>query len=110
MGNPMREGAGSKKKRGPRGSVDNNSRLKAFSERSGTGAADWGSCDAGLLQAVVVTITALDGAITFGLSRDQGAHSLSLILDGHRETLWFNGNVDLNEELERVKVTLEDID
>lgn len=96
-----------KKGRSGRGSVKNSSRLDAFAQRSGRGSAEWSTCDPELLQAVVVAITNLGGATTLGLSRDQGAHSLTLLLDGKRETLWFNGNADLDENLREVLGKLE---
>lgn len=89
---------GSKK----RGSVRNSARLEAFANGSGDGDASWGSCDSTLLQATVVGITAMGGAVTFGLSRDLGAHSLTLMLDGERQSLWFNGDADLDDELKIV--------
>lgn len=95
------------RKKSTRGSTKNSSRLQALAQRAAAGDADWGGCDEGRLQAVIVAITALGGAVTFGLSRDNGAHSLTLMLDGGRETLWFNGNADLNEELNSVLGTLE---
>lgn len=90
-----------------RGSVRNDKRLAAFATKSITGQADWGGCDPGWIQACVVGITRLGGAITFGTSRDGGAYSLTLLLDGERETLWFNGNAELDVELEQVYHTLE---
>jgi len=96
-----------KKKRKGRGSVNNKSRLQAFASGRGDASADWGGCDAKKLQAVIVAITELGGAITLGLSRDGGAYSLTLLLDQGRETLWFNGGADLDEELTAVKVTLD---
>lgn len=89
-----------------RGSVNNNSRLAAFSKRSASSGADWGGCDPRWLQAVVVAITAMGGAVTLSLSRDGGAHGLTLLLDGDRQTLWFNGDADLDVELEAVYETL----
>lgn len=100
-------GTAKQSKGGKRGSVNNASRLAAFASGEATGAGDWGACDPRWLQAVVVAITGLGGAITFGLSRDGGAHSLTLLLDGDRQTLWFNGSADLDEELEKVYQTLE---
>ena len=85
-----------------RGSVKNTDRLAAFARGGQDGEADWGSCEAGKLLAVVVAITKLGGAITIGLSRDLGAHSLTLLLDGSRATLWFNGKADLDKELDQV--------
>lgn len=90
-----------------RGSTNNKSRLEAFKASSPSAGGDWGACDSRGLQAVVVAITELGGAITLGLSRNKGAHSLTLLLDGGRETLWFNGDADLDEELEKVRATLE---
>ncbi len=92
-----------------RGSTRNTDRLAAFSSGTGKGGAGWGTCDPARLQAVVVAITELGGAITLGLSRDLGAHSLTLLLDGNRTTLWFNGNADLDEKLVEVETTLEQI-
>lgn len=90
---------GAKKGTGKRGSVNNAGRLSAFKERSGNGDASWGDCDPKGLQAVICEITGMGGAITIGLSRDMGAHSLTLLLDGDRQTLWFNGDADLDDEL-----------
>jgi len=89
-----------------RGSVNNSARLAAFNQRAGTGSADWGGCRAEVLQEVVTAITNLGGACTFGLSRDHGAHSLTLMLDNERTTLWFNGGADLDDELAQVMETL----
>lgn len=90
-----------------RGSVNNQRRLDAFTAAKPSARADWGECDAGWMQAVVRAITSLGGACTFGVSRDGGASSLTLLLDGERQTLWFNRDANLNEELERVYATLE---
>jgi len=98
------------KSKGKRGTVRNADRLSAFANGSGSGEASWGDCDAKRIQAVLVAITALGGAATFGLSRDGGAHSLTLLLDGSRKTLWFNGDADLDDELNVVMGTLENMD
>lgn len=97
----------SKRGRARRGSVKNSARLDAFAGHTGKGSADWRNCDPKRLQAVVVAITRLGGAVTIGLSRDQGAHSMTLLLDGGRETLWFNGNADLDDELLTVMGVLD---
>lgn len=90
-----------------RGSVKNSARLDAFADRRSTGEADWKNCDPKRLQAVVVAITRMGGAVTVGLSRDKGAHSMTLLLDGGRETLWFNGDADLDDELLSVEGVLD---
>lgn len=87
-----------------RGSVNNEGRLRRLLEggNKAQGKADWSRCDPRWLQAVIAQITSSGGAVSFGYSRDGGAHSLSIFLDGDRETLWFNGNADLDTELEQV--------
>lgn len=92
------------RKRSKRGSTDNAGRLAAlFGRTEGkVGKAEWASADARWILAVITAVTARGGAVTFGLSRDQGAHMLTLLLDGERETLWFNGDADLDLELEKV--------
>lgn len=107
MGLAKNQAHESKGKRGRRGSVNNKERLDAFGSSRGGGAADWGGCDCGLLQAAIVGITALGGAVTIGMSRDGGAHSMTLMLDGERKSLWFNGDADLDEELRGVIAKLE---
>lgn len=94
-------------KKGKRGSTNNKSRLDAFKKGSGHTGADWGGCDPAKLQGVIVGITELGGAVIFGLSRDRGAHLLTLLLDEQKETLWFNGDAELSDELEHVMGTLE---
>lgn len=90
-----------------RGSVNNKSRLEAFARSSASTGADWGGCSAERLQGVVMGITELGGAVTFGMSRDLGAHSLTLMLDGSRETLWFNADADLDQQMQDVIGKLE---
>lgn len=90
-----------------RGSVNNKKRLDAFREGAASGSADWGGCDGGWIQAVIVAVSRMGGAVTFGLSRDGGAHFLTLLLDQDKQTLWFNGDADLDAELERVYATLD---
>lgn len=94
-------------KKGKRGSVNNKSRLSAFGKTAAVGKADWGTANPQWIQAVVVAITLRGGAVTFGLSRDGGAHMLTLLLDGDRQTLWFNGDANLDVEMEEVFATLE---
>lgn len=90
-----------------RGSTNNKGRLDAFGSRDPAAGGDWGGSDARRIQAVIVGITRLGGAVTFGLSRDMGAHSLTLMLDDDRQTLWFNGDAELDTELDEVLGKLE---
>lgn len=96
-------GNGDERKKGKRGSVNNASRLAGLSgSEKPIGKADWGNASPEWIAAVVVGVTLAGGAVSFTLSRDQGAHGLTVMLDGDRTTLWFNGDADLNLELEKV--------
>lgn len=106
MGAVQNNGDPSGKLKKKRGAVRNTDRLQAFASGGKTGDADWGGCDSARIQAVMVGITTLGGAVTFGLSRDMGAYSLTLLLDGSRQTLWFNGDAALDDELAGVCATL----
>lgn len=105
MGAMQNNASPTKKKR--RGSVNNKKRLEAFGKSASDVAVEWSGCDAELLQAVIEGITSLGGAITLGLSRDRGAYMMTLLLDDDRETLWFNGSADVDEELRLVLGKLE---
>lgn len=98
-----------KKPRAARGSVKNTDRLAAFRSPAATGSASWANCNCDLLHAVVVAITALGGAIIFGLGRDKGSHSLTLLLDEKKVSLYFNGDADLNDKLQEVLETLAEM-
>lgn len=102
------DGRGNKKAgSGKRGSVRNDRRLAAIAQRRKGAVADWLGCSAERMQAVVHQITQLGGAITFGTSRDGGAYSLTLLLEGDKETLWFNGDAEIDDELQSVVETLD---
>lgn len=88
-----------------RGSANNERRLSSIlnhGSETGPGKADWSSADPRWIAAVVVAISRVGGLASFGLSRDQGAHSLTILLDGERQTLWFNASADLDVELQKV--------
>lgn len=87
-----------------RGSVNNKGRLdELLGARGGPKRrADWGEADPRWIAAVVIAVTVAGGAVTFSTSRDGGAYGLTVMLDGDRKTLWFNGDADLDAELEQV--------
>jgi len=96
-------------KKTKRGSVKNSSRLAAFGKAEPIGEASWETCDKKLISAVVLLVTKLGGACTFGLSRDNGAHMLSLLLDDEKKTLWYNGDAVLTDELQLVVERLQEL-
>lgn len=103
----VRDKQGKKRKRG---SVNNASRLAGLQHRApGQGGADWGNANPQWLQAVITAATLRGLAVSFSLSRDGGAHGLLLLDGGERAQMWFNGDVDLDVELEKVHAYLESI-
>jgi len=96
-------------KKSKRGSVKNAGRLAAFAQGVKDGSAGWETCHSEAMLGVVVAITKLGGAVTFGLSRNGGAHSVTLLLDDNRKTMWFNGDADLTAELGGIQDTLDDL-
>lgn len=78
-----------------------------FSGPMDKGMADWGNASPQWVMAVITTMQALGGACTFGLSRDEGAHMLTLLVDGNRKTLWFPQGADLDLELEQLVAQLD---
>jgi hypothetical protein len=96
------------KKGSKRGSTNNGRRLAGLTQREPVqaGTSLWARAHPDSLAAVVTWATALGGAAMFGLSRDAGASSLTLYLDGEREVLWFNGDADLDLECEKVATYL----
>lgn len=96
------------KKRGRRGSTNNASRLEGLQQgRAAKGKADWGTASPEWIAAVVVAASLRGMIVSFSLSRDEGAHGLALYDDGERTQLWFNGDADLDLELEKVFQFLE---
>lgn len=110
MGETQNNGQDASKGKRKRGSVRNADRLQAFASGGKEGQADWAGCNPERIQDVVAGITVLGGAVIFGMSRDQGSHQLTLLLDEKRKTLWFNRDADLDEELQAVVATLGQMD
>ena len=71
---------------------------------------DWGGCAPEKLQDVVVGITDLGGAVIFGVSRDGGALSLTIMLDDERQARYFNADSDLDEGLDTISALLESVE
>lgn len=91
-----------------RGSTNNVRRLRGLrAPGPANGGSLWSECTPDYLAAVVVSVTGLGGAVTFGLSRDGGASSVTILLEDERETLWFNGDAELEVELQKVLTFLE---
>lgn len=99
-------------KNGSRGSVNNSGRLSRFNQAKSSpqAQAEWSVSNPGWLAAVVMAATNQGMEISFSLSSDGGAHGLKLydFKSGERATLWFNGDADLDAELEKVFLQLQE--
>lgn len=94
------EQARGKVKESKRGSTNNSKRLDSLRKKANNHVgADWGNATPEAILGIVVAAQNIGGAVTFGLSRDGGAYMVTILLDGDRETLWFNGEADLAAEL-----------
>lgn len=92
-----------------RGAVDNEKRLERLKNRTAGTEVGWGNASPEWLMAIVVLVSSSGGAVRFGLSRDKGSYSLGLYLGAENQTIWFNGDADLNDELGALYAKLQDI-
>jgi hypothetical protein len=100
---------GLKKRDNKRGETNNAARLAGLGKANDKGGVrvDWGDAHPDNLSAVVLGVTRLGGLVSFGLSRDKGAYSLTIMLDGERAQMWFNGDAEIDTELEKVVAYLD---
>lgn len=107
MSKPLTNAEKASDRRARKAEQDGNGRLESlFSGRAG-GGAEWGSASPGRVLAVIVAMSALGGAVTFGLSRDGGAYMLTLLLDGNRKTDWLPQDGDLDSWLENWEYAIQ---
>jgi len=91
-----------------RGSVNNAGRLAVFAPSPAKqGEADWGKASPQWVADVVSKATLAGVVVSFSLSRDGGAYGLQLYMGGEKAQLWFNGDADLDVELEKVCLNLD---
>lgn len=106
MGN-FGDGDNSKKGKS-RGGTAAASRLAGLGKQSqATGSADWSAAESGMLARIIVEVTCRGGLVSFGMSRDQGAHMITILMDNDKRTLWISGSDDLDLELEKIVALLE---
>lgn len=72
------------------------------SGKGNSGGADYAEADFSWLAGIIIEITRRGGAASFGLSRDKGAYSVTIFLEGERKTVWISSGDDLNTELEKI--------
>jgi len=96
MSKPLNAGERQSETRAKRAGKDVPSPLAELFGGGAKGAADWGEASPNAVLEVVVAMSSIGGAVTFGLSRDGGAYMLTFLLDGTRKTEWLpqDGAVD----------------
>jgi hypothetical protein len=61
---------------------------------------DWGSVDAERIVALIAAVTRLNGLCSFGYTRDGGSYTITVILDGDKETDYIRPTEDINAALD----------
>jgi len=74
--------------RAKRAEADKRSALDELFRGASENVADWSSAGPGAVLEVIIAMSSVGGAVTFGLSRDGGAYMLTFLLDGSRKTEW----------------------
>lgn len=96
----LREKKGSKS----RGQSKPSSVLAGLGQKAGASAsaADWGAANFSWVAGVVIETTRRGGMVSFGLSRDKGAYSINIFLDGDSRKIWVSGEEDIDAKLEEI--------
>lgn len=93
-----------KKKGKSRGAVNVGGALAGLGQAGtrGNAAADWRTVDFTWLAGVVIETTSRGGMVSFGLSRDRGAYSINIFLEGDSRKIWVSSEEDINAKLEEI--------
>jgi len=70
---------------------------------------DWASADPERIIALITTVTAQNGLCSFGYTRDAGAYTVTVILDGERYTDYCRPTEDVNGFLEALRDDYTDL-
>jgi len=100
MSKPLTNAEKRSEGRARRAEADKRSALDELFLGAAANVADWGSASPGAVLEVIVAMSSVGGAVTFGLSRDGGAYMLTFLLDGSRKTDWLPGDGLLDAWLE----------
>lgn len=73
------------------------------------GVASWAYADQRYVGWFVGCVTALDGAVTFGRTRDGSAATLTVYMDDDKERWIFDRQEELDDELRRIGAVFADI-
>jgi len=70
---------------------------------------DWALADAERIVALISTVTSQNGLCSFGYTRDAGAYTLTVILDGERYTDYCRPTEDVNSFLDSLREDYTDL-
>lgn len=92
-----------KKRKQARGKTNVPSRLSGLGQGAQiAGEATWTAAHERWVLSVIVEVTKRGGMASFGLSRDQGAFNVTILLDNDRRTVWISGSEDVDARLEEI--------
>lgn len=70
---------------------------------------DWSSADPERIVALISSITSQNGLCSFGYTRDAGAYTVTVIMDGERYTDYCRPTEDVNQFLEFLRDDYRDL-
>jgi hypothetical protein len=70
---------------------------------------DWGTVDAERIIALISTVTSQNGLCSFGYTRDAGAYTVTVIMDGERYTDYCRPTEDVGGFLDSLREDYQDL-
>jgi len=77
--------------------------------RGNAAPADWGTADAERIVALISAVTRENGLCSFGYTRDGGTYTVTVILDGEKDTDYCRPTEDLNAFLDNLVSDFSDV-
>ena len=77
-------------------------RAERRAARGNADPADWGSADAARVVALISAVTAANGLCSFGYTRDGGTYTVTIILDGEKDTEYCRPTEDISAFLDNL--------
>lgn len=71
---------------------------------------DWGTADPQRIVALISAVTVQNGLCSFGYTRDAGAYTVTVILDGERFTDYCRPTEDLDSFLDQLREDYTDLE
>ena|SRR5579872_2223235 len=77
-------------------------RAERRAARGNAAPADWGSADAERVLALISAVTGANGLCSFGYTRDGGTYTVTIILDGEKDTEYCRPTEDISAFLDNL--------